>query len=64
MLPTAGTARFSSGLSVDDFLKKITFVQYTEQALKEASPYIERLANEEKLEGYARAVQVRFQPLK
>lgn len=64
VLPTAGTARFSSGLSVDDFLKKITFVQYTEQALKEASPYIERLANEEKLEGHARAVQVRFQPLK
>ena len=44
VLPTAGTARFSSGLSVDDFIKKTTYVYYSEQALRTAAPHIERLA--------------------
>lgn len=61
ILPTGGTARFSSGLSVDDFIKKTTFVYYSEQALQDAAPYIDRLATEEQLEGHARAVKVRLE---
>lgn len=59
VLPTAGTARFSSGLSVDDFIKKTTYVYYSEQALTAASPYIQSIAYEEKLEGHALAVEKR-----
>ncbi|MBS4179304.1 histidinol dehydrogenase [Lederbergia citrea] len=59
-LPTSGTARFSSGLSVDDFIKKTTYVYYSEQALRNAAPYIETLAKEEELDGHARAVKVRL----
>ncbi|MBS4209277.1 histidinol dehydrogenase [Bacillus sp. FJAT-50079] len=61
VLPTAGTARFSSGLSVDDFVKKTTYVYYSEQALRNAAPYIERIATEEQLAGHARAVKVRME---
>lgn len=61
VLPTSGTARFSSGLSVDDFIKKTTYVYYSEQALRTAAPHIERLAGEEDLAGHARAVKVRME---
>ncbi|MBS4197456.1 histidinol dehydrogenase [Lederbergia citri] len=61
ILPTSGTARFSSGLSVDDFVKKTTFVYYSEDALRNAAPYIEKIATEEKLDGHARAVKVRLE---
>jgi len=61
ILPTSGTARFSSGLSVDDFVKKTTFVYYSEEALRNAAPYIEKIATEEQLDGHARAVKVRLE---
>ncbi|MFD1707771.1 histidinol dehydrogenase [Siminovitchia sediminis] len=60
VLPTVGTARFSSGLSVDDFVKKTTYVYYSEHALRQAAPYIETLAAKEELDGHARAVKVRL----
>ncbi len=60
VLPTVGTARFSSGLSVDDFIKKTTYVYYSEQALRDAAPYVEAIATEEELEGHAQAVKVRL----
>ncbi|WP_062105751.1 histidinol dehydrogenase [Bacillus niameyensis] len=60
VLPTSGTARFASGLSVDDFMKKTTYVYYSEQALNQAAPYIEKIAEAEELEGHARAVTVRL----
>nr|WP_144923007.1 histidinol dehydrogenase [Paenibacillus bovis] len=59
VLPTVGTARFSSGLSVDDFIKKTTYVSYSEKALRNAAPYIEAIAEEEQLSGHARSVKVR-----
>lgn len=59
VLPTAGTARFSSGLSVDDFIKKTTYVYYSETALNHASQHIQNIAYEEQLEGHALAVEVR-----
>lgn len=60
VLPTSGTARFSSGLSVDDFVKKTTFLYYTEEALNDACEDVITIANEESLVGHARAVEKRL----
>ncbi|MED3650188.1 histidinol dehydrogenase [Heyndrickxia sporothermodurans] len=60
VLPTSGTARFSSGLSVDDFMKKTSYLYYSEKALCDAAPHVVNIASEEKLIGHARAVQVRL----
>jgi len=54
-LPTGGTARFSSPLSVDDFIKKSQFTYYTPAALDRVAEKIARLAREEGLEGHARS---------
>ncbi|ENH96985.1 histidinol dehydrogenase [Gracilibacillus halophilus YIM-C55.5] len=61
VLPTSGTARFSSGLSVDDFMKKTTFLYYSESALEEASNHVMTIANEEHLEGHGIAVKKRLE---
>ncbi|WP_128896126.1 histidinol dehydrogenase [Longirhabdus pacifica] len=61
ILPTNGTARFSSPLSVDDFVKKSSVIQYSKQALFDSAPYITSLARGEGLEGHARAIEVRLQ---
>jgi histidinol dehydrogenase len=60
-LPTSGTARFSSPLSVDDFCKKTSFLYYDKKALKSAAADITRLARCEELEGHARSIDVRFE---
>jgi histidinol dehydrogenase len=60
VLPTNGTARFSSGLSVDEFVKKSSIILYSEQALKESYSKIAALARLEGLEAHARAVEERF----
>ncbi|WP_138414625.1 histidinol dehydrogenase [Aquibacillus sediminis] len=60
VLPTSGTARFSSGLSVDDFVKKTTFLYYSNQALEQASQHVINIATEEQLAGHARAVEKRL----
>lgn len=60
MLPTNGTARFSSGLSVDEFMKKSSIIMYSEQALKENVDKIAAFARLEGLEAHARAVEARF----
>ncbi|TQR19970.1 histidinol dehydrogenase [Psychrobacillus vulpis] len=59
VLPTNSTARFSSGLCVDDFLKKTSIVYYSEEMWKEQYPKIARLARLEQLEGHARSVESR-----
>lgn len=59
-LPTLGTARFSSPLSVDDFTKKSSFTYYTEQALSHVCDDIACFAKKEGLDGHARSVTVRF----
>ena len=51
--------RFSSGLCVDDFLKKTSVVYYSEEMWKEQYPKIARLARMEQLEGHARSVESR-----
>ncbi|KPB05830.1 histidinol dehydrogenase [Bacillus sp. CHD6a] len=60
VLPTNGTARFSSGLSVDEFVKKSSVIMYSEQALKENVDKIAAFARLEGLEAHARAVESRF----
>ncbi|MBQ8685506.1 MAG: histidinol dehydrogenase, partial [Clostridia bacterium] len=52
-LPTSGTARFSSPLSVDDFVKKTQYLYYTEQALNEAADKVAYFAEKEGLQGHA-----------
>ena len=58
-LPTSGTARFSSALSVDDFVKKIQFIQYTDEALADVAEDIAAFARKEGLTGHARSVLIR-----
>ena len=60
-LPTSGTARFSSPLSVDDFVKKSQFLYYTPEALAKAAPDIARFARAERLEAHARSALIRTQ---
>lgn len=59
ILPTAGTARFSSGLSCNDFLKRSSMLRYGREALREDGPAIARLARAEDLEGHAQSVEAR-----
>ena len=59
-LPTGGSARFSSALSVDDFTKKTQYVFYPEIALEAAGPKIIRFAEEEGLSAHARSVALRL----
>ncbi len=58
-LPTSGTARFSSPLSVDDFVKKTAFTYYTLDALSKVSEDIAYFAEKEGLSGHARSAVVR-----
>jgi histidinol dehydrogenase len=60
VLPTNGTARFSSGLSVDEFVKKSSIILYSEQALQEHGEKIAAFARLEGLEAHARAVEERL----
>lgn len=61
VLPTSGTARFFSPLSVEDFTKKSSLVYYTKEALSEAKDDVIRLAQAEGLDAHANAVAIRFQ---
>lgn len=61
ILPTAGTARFFSPLGVEDFVKRIQFVQYTQPALAKEASAITTLARTEGLEAHARAIESRFE---
>ena len=60
-LPTMGTARFYSPLSVDDFVKKSQFSCYTREALERDYRKVSRFAKEEGLTAHARAVEIRFE---
>lgn len=60
VLPTNGTARFFSPLSVTDFLKKSSIISYSREALEEAREDIQRFAQVEGLDAHAHSVEVRF----
>jgi histidinol dehydrogenase len=62
ILPTAGTARFSSPLGVEDFIKRMNWMRFTKEALKDFEKDVKRFAEWEGLEGHYRAVQVRLKP--
>ncbi|MDD6620385.1 MAG: histidinol dehydrogenase [Eubacteriales bacterium] len=61
VLPTSGTARFFSPLSVDSFIKKSSFIYYTEEELKKAKDDIVKLADTEGLTAHANSIKVRFE---
>ena len=60
VLPTAGTARFASALSVDNFIKKTSLIQYTQKAFQREAPDIIRLAEVEGLGAHAGSIKVRL----
>ena len=60
-LPTSGTARFSSPLSVDDFVKKTQYTYYTKDALSRVYEKVVRFAEVEGLSAHARSASVRFE---
>ena len=61
IIPTNGTARFSSPVNVDDFLKKSSLIYYSKEALLSSGEKIATLARHEGLEGHARAVEIRLE---
>jgi len=61
VLPTSGTARFFSPLSVDSFVKKSSFIYYTEAELSKAKDDIVKLADTEGLTAHANSIKVRFE---
>lgn len=58
-LPTGGSAKYSSPLSVDDFLKKSSYIMYTKDGLEEAADCVIKFAESEGLYGHANSVKVR-----
>lgn len=60
-LPTSGTARFSSPLSVDDFVKKSQFTYYTKEALKKVASDVAYFANKEGLTAHGKSATIRFE---
>lgn len=61
VLPTNGTAKFFSPLSVDDFVKKSSIVYYSREALKKIHKDIEQFASSEQLTAHANSIAVRFE---
>ena len=60
VLPTSGTAKFSSGLSVYDFLKRQSIVKITKTGIERLGPSVINLAEYENLHGHANSVRVRI----
>lgn len=61
VLPTMGTARFSSALGVETFIKKSSIISYSDKALAADAPHIQNLANLEGLTAHALSVRIRLQ---
>jgi len=61
VLPTSRTARFSSGLTANDFLKRSSLISYEARALSEDAENVQRLAEAEGLNGHARSVGIRLE---
>lgn len=61
ILPTNGTARFSSPVNVDDFVKKTSLIHYSKKSLWASGAHIMTLARHEGLEAHARAIEIRLQ---
>ena len=61
VLPTSGSAKFSSGLSVNDFLKRHSLIKITKSGIERLGPSVINLAKHEDLEGHANSVKIRLQ---
>src|SRR5439155_3743138 len=62
ILPTGGTARFSSPLHLDDFVKKTSVIRYSRERFEREAPHVIRLAEAETLDAHANAIRVRLNP--
>ena len=60
VLPTSGSARFSSGLSVNDFLKRQSLIKITKTGIERLGPSVINLAKHENLDGHANSVKIRL----
>ena len=60
VLPTSGSARFSSGLSVNDFLKRHSLIKITKTGIERLGPSVINLAKHENLDGHANSVKIRL----
>ena len=60
VLPTSGSARFSSGLSVNDFLKRHSVIKITKTGIERLGPSVINLAEHENLDGHANSVKLRL----
>ena len=60
VLPTSGSAKFSSGLSVSDFLKRHSLIKITKRGIERLGSSVINLAQHENLEGHARSIKVRL----
>jgi histidinol dehydrogenase len=61
VLPTGGTARFASALSTEDFVKRLSVIEYAAAGLQNAGPHLAELARVEGLDGHGAAAAVRIQ---
>ena len=60
VLPTSGTAKFASGLSVNDFLKRYSLIKITKSGIERLGPLVINLAKHENLEGHANSIKIRL----
>ena len=64
VLPTSGSARFSSGLSVNDFLKRHSLIKITKTGIERLGASVINLAKHENLDGHAKSVELRLKKVK
>jgi len=62
VLPTGGTARFASGLGLEDFIKRLSVIDYSAEGLAAAWPHVDQLSRLEQLEGHGAAARCRVAP--
>ena len=60
VLPTSGSAKFSSGLSVNDFLKRHSLIKITKSGIERLGPSVINLAQHENLDGHANSIKIRL----
>ena len=61
VLPTGGTAAYFSGLTVEDFRRRVSLIQYTKEDLEDALPVVEAFGRIETLDGHTRSATIRFE---
>lgn len=61
VLPTGGTAAYFSGLTVEDFRRRVSLIQFTKQDLEDTLPVVEAFGRVETLDGHARSATIRFE---